>query len=309
MNHDAGLKEWLNRAALETGFAACGISRAEVLPDAGDRFRKWIEEGRNAGMQYLANNHAKRFDPRLLVEGTKSIISLIYPYYSSKTHHPDSFYRIARFARGNDYHTVLKEKMQVLVQEIERRTGAFSYRCFTDSAPVSEKSWAVRSGLGRTGKNSLLLHPKHGSYIFICEILCDLEIEPDTELQKDPCGTCTKCIDHCPTRAIYEAGKIDANRCLSYHTIEYKAPVDESLRPFLDGKIYGCDICQDVCPHNRNLSENPESWFQPDEALLNMTREDWLKLSPEEFSRLFRHSGIKRLGFEGLKNKIFSAET
>lgn len=309
MEGSVPLSERIKQSALQAGFAACGISRAEALGASGDRYRQWIDEGRHAGMHYLSNNLEKRLDPTLLQEGTLSIISLLYPYYSPDTMNAESGYTIARFARGRDYHVVLKEKMQTLVREIQDIQGSFNYRCFTDSAPVSEKSWAVRSGLGRIGKNSLLIHPELGSFVFLCEILTDLDLHPDEALNGDPCGKCSRCIDHCPTQAIYEPGKIDANRCLAYHTIEYKDPVPEVLRPFLGGKIYGCDICQEVCPHNRDLHEIRDSWFKPDPALLAMTTQDWLELSPEKFNTLFRHSGIKRLGYEGLKNKILSANS
>lgn len=307
MNPDAfSLTNWIKQQAAETGFAACGIKTAGHLEDPDRIFRQWLDENHHAEMSYLEKNIEKRMNPALLHEGAKTVISLIYPYYSAKEQHPDSGYNIARFARGADYHIILKEKLQELIKKITVKTGEFSFRVFTDSAPVAEKSWAALSGLGWIGKNSLLITKKHGSFVFICEIICNLDLQTeDTEIGNF-CGNCTKCIDACPTQAIYEAGKIDAKKCIAYHTIEYKDEIPESIRPFLHRNIYGCDICQNVCPYNQKLSESRNNWFEPSEKLLNMTRSEWDNLSPEEFKVMFRNSGISRLTYTGLMNKIRS---
>jgi len=296
----------IKQLALETGFAACGINTVKHLENPDRIFRQWLAENRHAGMSYLEKNIEKRMNPALLHEGAASVISLLYPYYSEKQQHPDSWYKIARFARGADYHIVLKEKLHSLIERITEITGEFSYRVFTDSAPVAEKSWAALSGLGWIGKNSLLITKKHGSFVFICEIICNLKLSTNDTESANFCGNCTKCIEACPTQAIYEAGKIDAGRCIAYHTIEYKDEIPDSFKPFLNRNIYGCDMCQDVCPYNQKLPVNPDNWFDPSSALLNMTREDWENMSPENFRFLFRNSGISRLTYTGLMNKIRS---
>jgi len=307
MNPDAfSLTNWIKQQAAETGFTGCGINIAGHLEDPDRIFRQWLAENHHAEMSYLEKNIEKRMNPALLHEGAKTVISLIYPYYSAKEQHPDSGYKIARFAQGADYHIILKEKLQELIKKIMVKTGEFSFRVFTDSAPVAEKSWAALSGLGWIGKNSLLITKKHGSFVFICEIICNLDLQTeDTEIGNF-CGNCTKCIDACPTQAIYEAGKIDAKKCIAYHTIEYKDEIPESIRPFLPRNIYGCDICQDFCPYNPKLSEPHNNWFEPSEKLLNMTRSEWDNLSTEEFKVMFRNSGISRLTYTGLMNKIRS---
>lgn len=306
MNTELNLSDWIKKQALDCGFVACGISQAQPLIFQKEIFHKWLLEGRNAGMLYLGNNLEKRMDPTLLQEGSSSVISLIYSYYSGKEQNPASFFKIAKFARSKDYHIVLKEKLTDLTRKIESRTGAFKYRLFADSAPVSEKSWAVKSGLGWIGKNSLMINKNFGSFIFICEIICDIKLKPDTELYGDHCGNCTICIDCCPTGAIYEEGRIDASLCIAYHTIEHKEEIPKHVKSSLNGNIYGCDICQDVCPFNRNLAPVTGNWFEPKPEILEMVKTDWLRLEKKHFTVLFNETSLSRLTYEGLMNKIKS---
>ena len=302
----AELSELIRNKALESGFTACGISSAELLEEPLRHFKHWLAEGMHADMAYLSREPEKRMDPTILVEGAKSVISLLYKYLPDPALVPGNTFSIARFALGLDYHVVLKNKMEELVQKIMPITGSFSYRLFTDSAPVAEKSWAAKSGLGWIGKNSLLINRESGSFLLICEIICDLELLPDKATYQPGCGNCTRCIDSCPTQAIYEAGKIDARKCLSYHTVETKTPVPEEFRAALGNKIYGCDICQEVCPYNKAIDYQQNSWLQPNPDLAKMTKEDWFNLSREEFGILFAKSGIKRLTYDGFMHKIRS---
>lgn len=293
----------IKQKAQELGFMYCGISKAEFLESEAPHLDNWLKENRNGKMQYMENHFDKRLDPTKLVEGAKSVISLLYNYYPSELQQANN-YKISKYAYGTDYHFVIKDKMKLLFQFIQDEIGAVEGRIFTDSAPVLDKAWAERSGLGWRGKHSLLLHPKHGSFFFIAEIILDLELEVDGPI-KDYCGTCTKCIDACPTGAIIEPYQVDASRCISYLTIELKdAMIPSEFHNKMEGWMFGCDICQDVCPWNKFASPHKESLFNPHEQLFNMKTSDWEEITEEVYRTLFKNSAVKRTKFSGLKRNI-----
>ncbi len=297
---------FIKEKATEIGFSACGISRARLLEEPFAKLLEWLQAGKHATMAYLERDPEKRMDPTILVEGAKSVISFLYKYKPSQEFVTVNNYKIARFALGADYHVVLKQKMEELVAEISAKFGPFKYRVFTDSAPVAEKSWAALSGLGWIGKNSLLINRTLGSFTFICEIICDLDLIPDEEVYSGSCGNCTKCIESCPTSAISEGGKVDARKCISYHTIETRDAIPAQILLFATDIIYGCDICQDVCPFNKGIEYQPNNWLEPKTYFAEMSKEDWEQLSEEKFDILFSTSGIKRLTYAGFMNKIRS---
>ncbi len=308
-NQNAGMNKtelsaFVKHRARELGFDAVGIARAGFLEYYAPVLENWLKKGYHGKMQYMENHFDKRLDPRKLEPGTKSIIVLLHNYYPPETQRPNT-YKISKYTYGKDYHYVLKDKMRQLVADMQEKTGNFQYRIFTDSAPVLERQWAQRAGLGWIGKNSLLLRQGKGSFYFIAEILTGLELEYDTPSTFDRCGRCTRCIDACPTQAILPNRTINASRCISYLTIELK---DEILPGEFKGKmndwIFGCDICQDVCPWNRNPLPHQEEAFLPHPDLLQMTKEDWEQLSRPVFNELFRKSAVKRTGYKGLMRNV-----
>lgn len=293
----------IKRQAKQLGFDSCGISKAESLDDEARLLEAWLNQNMHGEMAYMANHFDKRIDPRKLVEGAKSVISLSYNYYND-VKQTEGAPKIAMYALGKDYHDVVRERLEKLFDFIKEKTGEVTGRCFVDSAPVLEKAWAKRSGIGWVGKNTNVLTKRRGSYFFLAEIILDLELEYDSPV-KDYCGTCTKCIDACPTQAIYAPYKLDASKCISYFTIELK---DEMLPQQYKGKFenwaYGCDICQQVCPINSQSVKHSEPAFEPKPELLNKTKAEWEALNEENFKQLFKGSAVKRTKFKGLKRNI-----
>jgi epoxyqueuosine reductase len=256
-------------------------------------------------MGYLTRNKEKRYDPRLLVEGTKSIVTVLYNYFPKQQIGDGKHFKIAKYAYGADYHDVLKRKMRQLFERIETQTGKLEgTRIFVDSAPVLDRAWAVRCGLGFIGKNTTLIHPKKGSFFFIGHLFLPLDLTETGQVMTNRCGRCTKCLDACPTGALEAPFHIDARKCISYLTIEYKGSLEGLDPETFKGWMYGCDICQDVCPYNRFALPNLEPEFQPSEQLLSMKENDWKNLTKTEFEALFKHSAMQRAGYEGLKRNI-----
>lgn len=296
---------WIIEKAEQMGFDACGIARATALEEESAHVEQWLEGEREGEMGYLTRNKEKRYDPRLLVEGTRSVVTVLYNYFPKQQIGDGEHFKIAKYAYGTDYHDVLKRKLRQLLERIETQTGKLDgVRVFVDSAPVLDRAWAVRCGLGFIGKNTTLIHPKKGSFFFIGHLFLPLELEETGNPMTNRCGRCTKCLDACPTGALEAPFRIDARKCLSYLTIEYKGSLDGHDPKTFKGWMYGCDICQDVCPYNRFSLPNKEPEFQPSEQLLNMKENDWKNLTKTDFDALFKHSAMQRAGFEGLKRNI-----
>ena len=287
--------------AKKLGFLSCGISKAEFLEDEATRLERWLKDGKHGKMAYMENHFDKRLDPRLLVPDAKSIISLLFNYYTPLDQ-LDGAPKISKYAYGKDYHHVLKVKLKQLFQIINNKIGEVSGRVFVDSAPVMEKSWAVRSGLGWQGKNTNLISKKAGSFFFIAELIVDLKLEYDTPVT-DHCGTCTACIDACPTEALTPYN-IDASKCISYLTIELKDQIPTAFKNKMDNWAFGCDVCQDVCPWNRFSKQHNEPLFSPNSEVINYTQKNWEEITQETFNIIFKNSAIKRTGFKGFKRNI-----
>jgi len=285
------------------GFSSCGISKARFLSEEADNFEKWLTKGYQGSMSYLEKNIDKRLDPRLLVPGSKSVISLSYNYFPPKKLIEENNFIISKYAYGKDYHKVLKKKLKKLFASIREKIGEIEGRVFVDSAPIHERAWAKLSGLGWVGKNSLLINKNKGSYFFLAEIICDLELEYD-EPVLNRCGSCTRCIDACPTDAITEAQVIDAKKCISYLTIENKENIPEELNGSLTDSIFGCDICQDVCPWNKRSTPHNEKEFLPNKELKKLKRKDWIEITEETFNKIFEGSAVKRTKYKGLTRNI-----
>ena len=288
--------------AKRLGFFNCGIVKARFLNEEEDNYKQWLANGYNATMQYMQNNFEKRLDPTLLVENAKSIIVLLFPYYPKKQQKYTDAPVISKYAYGTDYHFVIKDKLSLLFDFINNNIAKIEGRKFVDSAPVAEKKWAELAGLGWRGKNSNLI-TKNGSYFFISELIIDLELHYDSPATNH-CGTCTKCIDACPTNAIVSNAIIDANKCISFQTIENKGEIDIKLKEQFENRVFGCDICQDVCPYNRKPVFHSEEAFLPHNKLLDMTKEEWHDLTQEEFSIIFKKSAVKRTKYTGLRRNL-----
>ena len=287
------------------GFDACGIASATVLESESALVEQWLDEGHEGEMSYLTRNKEKRYDPRLLVEGTKSIVTVLYNYYPKLQIGDGEHFKIAKYAYGADYHDVLKRKLRQLLERIETQTGKLDgVRVFVDSAPVLDRAWAVRCGLGFVGKNTTLIHPKKGSFFFIGHLFLPVALAETGQELTNRCGRCTKCLDACPTHALEAPFHIDARKCISYLTIEYKGGLGDMDPSTFKGWMYGCDICQDVCPYNRFALPNLEPEFQPSERLMAMHEDDWKHLSEADFEALFKRSAVQRAGYEGLKRNI-----
>ena len=301
---------WIVAEAQRLGFDACGIASATLLEEESAHVEQWLEGGREGEMGYLTRNKEKRYDPRLLVEGTKSIVTVLYNYFPKQQIGDGKKFKIAKYAYGADYHEVLKNKMRLLLERIENQTGKLeNTRVFVDSAPVLDRAWAVRCGLGFIGKNTTLIQSKKGSFFFIGHLFLPIELEETGKPMANRCGRCTKCIDACPTGALEAPFHIDARKCISYLTIEYKGCLEGNDPKTFKGWMYGCDICQDVCPYNKFSLPNVEPKFQPSEQLLAMRENDWKNLTKADFDVLFKHSAMQRAGYEGLKRNIdFIAE-
>lgn len=297
-------KRIIQQKAKELGFMYCGVSKADFLQREAKRLESWLKDNYHGKMQYMENHFDKRLDPRVLVDDAKSVVSLLLNYYPENTQEDKDAPKISKYAYGTDYHFVIRDKLKDLLQFIQEQIGEVGGRVFVDSAPVMDKVWAEKSGLGWIGKNSNLIHPKHGSFFFVAELILDLELEPDGPM-KDYCGTCTKCIEACPTDAIVQPYVVDGSKCISYLTIELK---DELLPKEFQGKLdnwmFGCDICQDVCPWNRFSNKHNVSQFEPHERLLKMSKSDWQDLTEDVFREIFKSSAVKRTKYSGLKRNI-----
>jgi len=299
------LSNWIVIEAEQMGFDACGIANATLLEEESTHVEQWLDEGREGEMGYLTRNKEKRYDPRLLAEGTRSIVTVLYNYFPKRQIGDGERYKIAKYTYGTDYHDVLKRKLRQLLERIEIQTDKLEgVRIFVDSAPVLDRAWAVRCGLGFIGKNTTLIHPKRGSFFFIGHLFLPIDLEETGHPLTNRCGRCTKCLDACPTGALEAPFRIDARKCISYLTIEYKGDFAEMNPETFKGWMYGCDICQDVCPYNRFALPNIEPEFQPSEQLLAMQENDWKHLSKADFDTLFKHSAVQRAGYEGLKRNI-----
>lgn len=281
---------------------SCGISKAGFLEEEAPRLEAWLHKNMQGEMQYMENHFDKRLDPTKLVEGSKSVISLLLNYYPEKSQREDS-YKISKYAYGTDYHFVIKSKLKELLHSIQGEIGDVHGRAFVDSAPVLDKAWAAKSGLGWIGKHSNLLSKQTGSFYFIAELIIDLALDYDTPVT-DHCGTCTACIDACPTKAIIEPYKVDGSKCISYFTIELKNEIPTHVSGQFDDWMFGCDICQDVCPWNRFSKAHKEPLFDPHPELLSKSKKDWEEITQEVFAEIFKKSPLKRTKFEGLRRNI-----
>ncbi len=295
--------ELIKDKAKNLGFNSCGISKSRHLHEEEENFEKWLTKGYQGSMSYLEKNLDKRLDPRKLVPGSKSVISLSYNYYPQEKINQKNNFIISKYAYGKDYHNVIRKKLKKLFQFIKEKIGDVEGRVFVDSAPVHERAWAKLSGLGWIGKNSLLINEKKGSYFFLAEIICDLELDYDSPAI-NRCGKCTKCIDACPTDAITSAQVINANKCISYLTIENKKQIPDELKDNLNDAIFGCDICQDVCPWNKFSKPHNENEFIPNNELSSLKKQDWVELTEETFNKIFEGSAVKRSKYQGIIRNI-----
>ena len=293
----------IKSAADALGFLSCGISKADFLEDEAPRMEQWLNQGHHGSMSYMERHFDKRLDPRLLVPGAKSVVSLLLNYHTDKKQADPKAPKISSYAYGKDYHFVIKEKLKELMQIIHREIGEVNGRVFVDSAPVMDKAWAAKSGLGWLGKNTNLISKKVGSFFFIAELIIDLELDYDTPVT-DHCGSCTACIDACPTDALLQPYQIDGSKCISYLTIELKENIPTEFKGQMDNWAFGCDICQTVCPWNRFATPHDEPAFEPQEELLNLTKSEWQEMTSVVFNKVFKNSAVKRTKFEGLKRNI-----
>ena len=299
-------KRALIREAKALGFDAVGISQAGFLEEEADRLEEWLRRDYHGEMAYLARNVDKRLDPRKLVPGAKSVVSLLYNYHTDTQPTDPDAPRVARYAQGQDYHHVIKWKLKELMKWAQQEWGEVGGRVFVDSAPVHERAWAAKSGLGWVGKNSLLLNQGMGSYFFIAELIIDVDLEPDAPTA-DHCGTCTRCIDACPTGAIIQSGVVDGSKCISYFTIELRGAIPEPVHQHLAPWVFGCDVCQEVCPWNRHATPHNEPQFAPHPELLGMKRREWEEMTEEVFHDVFKGTAVKRTGYEGLMRNVQAA--
>ena len=289
--------------AKRLGFLSCGISKAEFLEEEAPRLEHWLHNNMHGNMHYMENHFDKRLDPTLLVEGSKSVISLTYNYYTDAVQQDADAPKISKYAYGVDYHYVIKDKLNQLLEYIKDEIGDVHGRAFVDSAPIMEKAWAKKSGLGWIGKHSNLITQKVGSYYFIAELIVDLDLEVDDAVT-DHCGSCTACIDACPTQAITEPYKVDGSKCISYFTIELKENIPSEMKGQLDHWMFGCDVCQEVCPWNRFSKNHSEPLFNPNPKLLSMSKKDWEEITQETFNKVFKKSAVKRTKYSGLKRNV-----
>ncbi|WP_196852942.1 tRNA epoxyqueuosine(34) reductase QueG [Flavobacterium sp. CAN_S2] len=302
INLKATYTEFIKTEAKRLGFMSCGISKAGFLEEEAPRLENWLKNNRNGQMSYMENHFDKRLNPTLLVDDAKSVVSLLLNYYPAELQNLDS-YKISKYAYGQDYHFVIKEKLKEFLFSIQSTIGEVSGRAFVDSAPVLDKAWAAKSGLGWIGKNSNLLTQKVGSFYFIAELIIDLDLDYDNPTT-DHCGTCTACIDACPTAAIVTPYVVDGSKCISYFTIELKENIPHEMKGKFDDWAFGCDICQDVCPWNKFSKQHNEPLFNPNPELLTMSKKDWLEITEETFKAVFKNSPLKRAKFQGIKRNI-----
>ena len=293
----------IKQKAEKFGFQSCGISKAEFLEEEAPRLEAWLNKGYHGEMQYMENHFDKRLNPTLLVDGAKSVISLSYNYFPKVKIDEINNFKISKYAYGEDYHEVIKDILKEMVAELQEEIGEFGFRVFVDSAPVLEKAWARKSGLGWVGKNANLITKKHGSFYFLAEIICDLELEYDLAVT-DHCGSCRACIDACPTQAIVSDRIVDGSKCISYATIELKNEIPDYFNGKMDDWMFGCDVCQDVCPWNRFSAPTLQEKFAPNFQKLNFRKNEWKELTQELFSEIFKKSAVKRTKFSGLMRNI-----
>ena len=295
--------ESIKSKAKDLGFLSCGISKADFLEEEAPRLEQWLNQNHHGEMAYMANHFDKRLDPRVLVPGAKSVVSLLLNYHSKEKQTDVEAPKIASYAFGDDYHKVIKDKLKQLMSFIHKEIGEVQGRVFVDSAPVMDKAWAAKSGLGWIGKNTNLISKKAGSFFFIAELILDLELEHDLPAT-DHCGSCTACIDACPTDALIAPYQIDGSKCISYVTIELKNEIPTDFHGKMDNWAFGCDVCQTVCPWNRFATPHSEPAFNPPDELLSLSKNQWEEMTQEVFSIIFKNSAIKRTKFEGLKRNI-----
>lgn len=302
INNKEKYSQLIKAESKRLGFLSCGISKAEFLEEEAPRLESWLNKNHHGQMTYMENHFDKRLNPKLLVDDSKSVISLLLNYFPSEEQNSDS-YKISKYAYGQDYHFVIKEKLKELLNTIQSQIGEVSGRAFVDSAPVLDKAWAAKSGLGWIGKNSNLITQKVGSFYFIAELIIDLELEYDYPTT-DHCGTCTACIDACPTDAIVAPYVVDGSKCISYFTIELKDNLPIEMKGKFDDWAFGCDVCQDVCPWNRFSKPHNEPLFNPNPELLSFSKKDWDEITNDTFNKVFKNSAVKRTKFEGFKRNI-----
>lgn len=294
----------IKKKALELNFLDCGITHAEFLKEDAERLRNWLDSGFHGEMEYMGNHFDKRTDPRKLVERARSLIVVLENYHADEKQSDPRAPKISKYVYGKDYHKIIRKKLNSLLRWIQDEISRVSARVFVDSAPVMEKAVAARAGLGWIGKHSLLLNRRYGSWFFIGVIISDLELETDRPVEEH-CGDCTKCIDACPTSAILPGRMIDATRCISYLTVDYKGDeIPAEFRDRMQNRAFGCDICQDVCPWNKNAHPHKEAWFKPRPGLLDMSRKEWMNLDEKKFNEHFEGSAVKRAGFAGLRRNL-----
>ncbi len=297
----------LKQHAQQLGFDYVGVSKAEFLHEQAPRLEQWLKQQMHGEMSYMENYFDMRLDPRILVPGAKSVISLLYNYYPAQQQ-INGTYKISKYAYGDDYHTIVKDKLYALLDYMQRTISPdITARVFVDSAPVMDKAWAVKSGLGWQGKNANVINPKSGSFYFIAEIICDVPLTYDGAI-KDYCGTCTRCIDACPTQAIVAPQVVDGSKCISYYTIELKNEMPPDVKNTFNDWVFGCDVCQDVCPWNRFSKPHAEPLFTTNTQKLSLTKNDWQELTHELFTELFKHSAVKRTKYNGLQRNIAFAQ-
>ncbi|WP_073016169.1 tRNA epoxyqueuosine(34) reductase QueG [Flavobacterium micromati] len=294
--------QFIKSEAKRLGFLSCGISKAGYLEKEAPRLEDWLNKNQNGQMSYMDNHFDTRLDPTLLVDDAKSVVSLLFNYYPKDFQGSES-YKIAKYAYGEDYHHVVKDKLKELLFSIQSEIGEVAGRAFVDSAPILEKAWAAKSGLGWVGKNSNLLTQKVGSFYFIAELIIDLDLEYDYATT-DHCGTCTACIDACPTEAIVAPYVVDGSKCISYFTIELKENIPDEMKGKFDDWAFGCDICQDVCPWNKFSKSHNEPLFSPNPNLLTMSKKEWTEITEETFRVVFKNSPLKRAKYKGIKRNI-----
>lgn len=302
INNKEKYTKLIKAEAQRLGFLSCGISKAGFLEEEAPRLENWLNNQMHGQMSYMENHFDKRLNPTLLVDGAKSVISLLLNYYPSEHQNKDS-YKISKYAYGQDYHHVIKEKLKELLHFIQTEIGEVSGRAFVDSAPVLDKAWAAKSGLGWVGKNSNLITQKVGSFYFIAELIIDLELEYDTPTT-DHCGSCTACLDACPTEAIVAPYVVDGSKCISYFTIELKDNLPQEMKGKFDDWMFGCDVCQDVCPWNRFSKPHNEPLFQANSDILNFSKSDWEEITVDTFQKVFKNSAVKRTKYQGLLRNI-----
>jgi len=295
--------EFIKKEAKELGFLSCGISPAGFLEDQAPKLEQWLKEGRHGKMSYMENHFDKRLDPTILVPGAKSVISLLLNYHSETTQKDPEAPKISSYAFGKDYHLVIKDKLNQLLERLRYEIGDIEGRVFVDSAPVMDKAWAEKAGLGWVGKNTNLISKQVGSFFFIAELIIDLELAYDLPVA-DHCGSCTACIDACPTDALTAPYEIDGSKCISYATIELKDAIPDFFVGKMENWMFGCDICQTVCPWNRFAKAHDEKAFDPTGELIDFTKKDWIELTEETFKKVFPKSAVKRTKYEGLKRNI-----